>query len=123
MLDFLKRHGDTIVTLTLMITAFIGLTSFINQRFEAQNQYINARFDAMDQRFEAQNQYMNVRFDTQDKPMDSLEANMNRQFDRLTDEVSELRKLTVHISERVSRNEGAIEVIRERLHIADQPTP
>jgi predicted nucleic acid-binding Zn-ribbon protein len=61
----------------------------------------NQRFDAIDQRFDA----------------------MDKRIDRLTEEVSELRRLTVSISERVSRNEGQIDVIREQIQAADTPSP
>ena len=73
----------------------------INQRFDDQNRYIDQRFDAVNQRFEVQ----------------------DRKFDALIEEVSELRKLTVGIVERISRNEGEIDVIRQQLQIADQPSP
>ena len=62
----------------------------------------------LDQRFDAVNQ----RFDA-----------MDRRIDHLTDEVSELRRLTVSISERVSRNEGRIDVILEQIQAADAPSP
>ena len=58
---------------------------------------IHQRFDAIDQRFDAQ-----------DRRLESLE-----------NEVSELRKL----DERVSRNEGQIDVIRQQLQTADAPSP
>lgn len=48
---------------------------------------------------------------------------MDKRIDRLTAEVSELRKLSVSISERVSRNEGQIDVIREQIQAADTPSP
>lgn len=84
----------------------------INQRFDAQDKYMNTRFDAVDQRF-----------DGQDQRIDDLEAGMNRRFDQLTSEVAELRKLTVSIGERVSRNEGQIDVILQQLQTADAPAP
>ena len=87
----------------------------VDQRFDAVDQ----RFDAVDRRFEAVNQ----RFDAQDRRIDDLKSDMNRRLDRLTNEVLELRKLTVGIIERVSRNEGEIDVIREQLQIADKPAP
>ena len=87
----------------------------INQRFDAQDALINQRFDAQDQRFDAQDQ----RFDAQDQRLDDHA----KRLDRLTDEVSELRRLMVSVSERVSRNEGEIDVIREQLRIADTPSP
>ena len=42
---------------------------------------------------------------------------------RLTDEISELRRLIDGISERGSGIEGQLYVIRERLRIADTPSP
>ena len=62
---------------------------------------LDQRFDAVDQRFDA----------------------MDKRIDHLTGEVSELRRLTVGISERVSRNEGRIDVILEQIQAADAPSP
>ena len=47
----------------------------------------------------------------------------DKRLDRLSNDVSELRKLTVGISERISRSEGEIDVIRDQLRIADKPSP
>ena len=58
----------------------------------------------MHQRFDAINQ----RFDAQDKHIEDLAKG-----------VSDLRKL----GERVSRNEGEIDVIRQQLQTADVPSP
>ena len=80
------------------------LKAEMNQRFDAQDKYIDQRFDAVDQRFDAVDQ----RFDAVDQRLESLENN-----------VSELRKL----DERVSRNEGQIDVIRQQLQTADTPSP
>ena len=73
---------------------------------------------------------MNQRFDAQDKRIDDLRAEMNQRFDAqdkrldlLTKEVSELRRLTVSIIERVSRNEGQIDFLREQLQTVDAPAP
>ena len=103
---------STIATITVVLTVLLtsvntihrrldDIRSDINQRFDAQDRYIDQRFNAVDQRFDAQ-----------DKRLDSL-----------TNEVSELRKLTVGIIERVSRNEGEIDVIRQQLQTADKPSP
>ena len=95
--DMNARFGDL---RSDMNARFEDLRAEMNQRFDQQDKYMNARFDAVDQRFEAVDQ----RFDA-----------MNERLDRLTDEVSALRGLVVGIGERVSRNEGAIGVIREQL--------
>ena len=110
----------------------------MNQRFEAQEKLMNQRFEAqeklMNQRFEAQEKFMNQRFDAQDRLMnqrfeqvnlrfEAQEKLMNQRFDRLTDEIADLRGIMVGVSERVSRNEGEIDVIREHLRIADTPSP
>ena len=132
--NFFARHSDTLITIATIILAFLGLVTIMGQRFNAQNQLIDQRFNAQnhsstsastrrtnswDQRFNGVDQ----RFDAQDRRIDELKADMNRRFDRLTDEVLELRKLTVSIIERVSRNEGEIDVIREQLQTADKPAP
>ena len=73
----------------------------MNQRFDTQDKHINQRFDAQDK-------YINQRFDA-----------MDQRFDRLENDVSELRNL----SDRVSHNEGQIDVIRQQLQTADTPSP
>ena len=141
MLNFFEKHGDTLVTIATIIIAFLGLVALfdqrfdaqeklINQRFDAQDKYINQRFDAQDRRIDRLEADMNRRFDAQDKRIDKLEADMIRGFaaqdkrlDRLTDDVAELHKLIVGISERVSRNEGEIDVIRQQMQTADKPSP
>ena len=75
-----------------------------NQRFDDQDRYINQRFDAVDQRFDAVDQ----RLDAQD-----------RRIEDLANGISELRKL----SDRVSRNEGEIDVIRQQLKTAETQPP
>ena len=115
---------------------FTDQNKLIDQRFEAVDQRfvaVDQRFQSVDQRFEALDHRfdaINQRFDAQDRRIDDLKAEMTRRFDaqderldRLTDEVSELRKLTVGIIERVSRNEGEIDVIRDQLRTADKPAP
>ena len=112
MTNFFARHSDTLITIATIVVAFLGLVTIMDRRFEAQAQLIDQRFNGVDRRFDAQ-----------DRRIDDLKADMNRRFDRLTDEVFELRKLTVSIIERVSRNEGEIDVIREQLQTADKPAP
>ena len=101
---------------TDMNARFGDLRSDMNARFDIQDKYIEARFDAVDQRFSDMNQSVNQRFD-------DLRAEMNQRLDRLTDEVSALSTLVVGIGERVSRNEGAIGVIREQLQAEGASTP
>ena len=74
---------------------FETLRQEMNQRFEAQDKYINQRFDAIDQRFDAQ----------------------DRRIEDLSRDVSDLRGL----SERVSRNEGQIDIISQQLQTAPAP--
>ena len=106
---------------------------YINQRFDDQDRHFNQRFDAVDQRFDAvdqrlddQDKRINQRFDAQDKYMDQRFNAVDQRFDaverrleRLETDVSELRKL----DERISRNEGQIDVIRQQLQIVDIPSP
>ena len=110
--NFLEKHGNTFITVSTVILAFAALVTIIDQRFNAQEKLFSQRFDAQDRRIDDLKAGMNYRFDAQDKRLDGL-----------TDEVSELRKLTVGISERVSRNEGEIDVIRQQLQTADKPSP
>ena len=91
---------------------FDDLREMINQRFDQQDKYMNARFDQQDR-------YMNARFDAMDQRFDA----MGQRIDRLADEVSELRLLVTGIGERVSRNEGHIQIIREQLQTVGAPAP
>ena len=106
--DMNARFGDL---RSDMNARFEDLRAEMNQRFDQQDKYMNARFDAVDQRFEAV-----------DQRFDDLRAEMNQRLDRLTDEVSALSTLVVGIGERVSRNEGAIGVIREQLQAEGDTT-
>ena len=61
--------------------------------------------------------------DNQDRYIDQGSVAANQRLDQLTVETSELRKLLTSISERVSRNEGEIDVIREQFRAVDAPAP
>ena len=91
----------------------------IHQRFDDQDKRIHQRFDAVDQRFDAQDKYMDQRFDAQDRHFNQRFDAVERRLERLENDVSELRKL----DERISRNEGQIDVIRQQLQIVDTPSP
>ena len=145
---YFEKYGHTLITLAAIIAAFVGLVTINGNRLDAQDRLISQLFVAVNQRLDAQDRLIsqhfaavNQRLDAQDKRLDGqdqrldgleagmnqridgLEAGMNQRLDRLIDEVSELRRLTVGISERVSRSEGEIDVIREQLRIADTPSP
>ena len=148
---YFEKYGHTLITIAAIVAAFVGLVTIVGNRFDAQDRFnnllfelVNQRLDAQDQhldsqdrlanqRFEAVNQRLNAQdqhLDSQDRLADQRFEAVNQQFesvnqrlDRLTDEVSELRRLVVGIGERVSRNEGEIDVIREQLRIADTPSP
>jgi rRNA maturation protein Nop10 len=91
----------------------------VDRRFDAQDKYINQRFDAVDRRFDAQDKYINQRFDAQDKYINQRFDAQDKHIEDLAKGVSDLRKL----GERVSRNEGEIDVIRQQLQTADVPSP
>ena len=150
--NWTKENAGAIAAIGGILIGLTGIIQFgvlnpIHQAFDAINQRFDAvdqRFDAVDQRFDAVDQ----RFDAQDKRLDDLKVEMNRRFDaqdkhvnqrfdaqdkyihqrfdavdqrleRLESDVLELRKL----SDRVSRNEGQIDVIRQQLQTADAPSP
>ena len=119
MAGFFQRHGDTLTILAVLVVAFAALAALTNERFNAQERYIEQRFDAqeryVDQRFDAIHQ----RFDAVDQRF----AAQDRRLDDLTTEVSELRKLLTGIVERVSRNEGEIDVMRQQMQTTDTPAP
>ena len=146
---WLKDNGPVIGALAGVVVAIVAALQFVvvgplsrdfqnlraemNARFDAQDRHMNARFDDVNQRFDDLRGEMNTRFDDVNQRfqavnlrIDDLRDDMNKRFesvnkrlDGLTGEVSELRKLTVSITERVSRNEGQIDLITERL----QPAP
>jgi len=104
MLAWLKDNAPVIGALAGALIAFAAILQLVvvgpmNQRFDAQDKYINARFDTVDQRFDAQDE----------------------RLDLLTREVAELRRLTVSIIERVSRNEGQIDFLMQQT--APSPSP
>ena len=87
----------------------------VNQRFDQQDKYMNARFDAVDQRFDSVDQ----RFDSMDQRFEAV----GRRLDQLTGEVSGLRTLVIGIGERVSRNEGRIDLLTEQSQATPVPSP
>ncbi len=109
---YFEKYGHTLITLAAVSAAFVGLVTIKGNRFDAQNRLIEGHFDARDG-------LINQPFDAVDQRLDGH----GKRLDRLSDEVSELRRLIVGIGERVSRNEGEIDVIREQLRIADTPSP
>ena len=127
--SWIEKHGDTLITIAAVIGSFAALVAILDQRLDAQDKLIAQRFEAVDQRFEAVDQ----RFDAVDQRFDSVYQHfdavdqrfdaVDKRIDRLADEVSELRKLTVGIGERVSRNEGRIDVILDQMRAADTPSP
>ena len=113
MWNWFRDNAAAIGVLCIVLGLFGGLVKFalvdpMHQRFDALDQ----RFDAIGQRFDDLYKYVDERFNAVDQRLDSL-----------TSEVSELRKLTARITERISRNEGEIDVIRQQLQTADKPTP
>ena len=120
--SWIQKHGDTLITIAAVIGSFAALVAILDLRPDAQDKLIAQRFEAVDQRFEAVDQ----RFDAVDQRFDALDQRfdaVDKRIDRLADEVSELRKLTVGIGERVSRNEGRIDVILDQMRAADTPSP
>ena len=74
--NWIEKHSDTLITIATIIVAFAALVTIVDQRLGTQDELISQRFDA-------QARYINQRFDAMDK-----------RIDRLTEEVSELRRLT-----------------------------
>ena len=105
------------------------LFELVNQRLDAQDRLINQHFEGVNRQFQGVNrqfQGVNQHFEAVNQQFEAVNQRLDghdKRLERLTDEVSELRRLTVGISERVSRNEGEIDVIREQLRIADTPSP
>ena len=138
MWNWTKEQAGPIAAIATVLIVFTGLIQFgvinpmhqrfdaINQRFDAQDKRMddlkaemNQRFDAVDRRFDAQDKYINQRFDAQDKYINQRFDAQDKHIEDLAKGVSDLRKL----GERVSRNEGEIDVIRQQLQTADVPSP
>ena len=123
---YFEKYGHTLITLAAIAAALVGVVTIDGIRFDAQDRFnnllferVNRRLNGQDQHLGAQNRLANQQFQAVNRPFEAV----NQRLDRLTDEVSELRRLVVGIGERVSRNEGEIDVIREQLRIADTPSP
>ena len=130
---YFEKYGHTLITLAAIIAAFVGVVTIDGNRFDAQDRRLDAQdklisqlFELVNQRLDAQDRLINQHFEGVNRQFEAVNQRLDghdKRLERLTDEVSELRRLTVGISERVSRNEGEIDVIREQLRIADTPSP
>lgn len=148
---YFEKYGHTVITVAAVVAAFVGLVTIdgnrfdaqdrrldaqdkligqlfelINQRLDAQDKLISQLFEGVNQRLDAQDRLISQQFEGVNRHFEAIDRQfeaVNQRLDRLTNEVSELRRLVVGISERVSRNEGEIDVIREQLRIADTPSP
>ena len=128
MLTWLKDSAPFIAALAGTLLAFAAVLRFVvvepmYNRFDDQDKYIDARFDAVDQRFDARFDAVDQRFDAVNQRFDDLDRSINQRFDVLTTQVAELRSLIVGIIERVSRNEGRIDLLTEQLQTIDAPAP
>ena len=145
MLTWLKDNAAVIGALAaalLVLAAILQLlvAGPINRGFDDLRSEMGSRFEAVDRRFDDLRSDMNSRFEAVDKRFDDLRSEMSGRFDavdqrfeavgqrldavderlgRLETGVSGLRTL----SDRVSRNEGQIELLREQLRTVDAPTP
>ena len=148
MWTWLKDNGTALIALATILTAVLTSNSAIhhrlndirtdvNQRFDAQDKRldglkadVNQRFDAQDkrlddlkadmnQRFDAQDKYINQRFNAQDKYMSQRFDIQDKRLDGLTDEVSQVHRL----SDRVTRNDMRLDTVEQQLQTADAPAP
>ena len=120
MLTSLKDIAPVTGALAGLIVAFVAVLQLVvvgpmNRGFNDLRTEINQRFEAMDQRFSDLRSEINQRFDQQDKYINARFDAVDQRLGRLETDVSELRSL----SDRVSRNEGRIDLITEQL----QTTP
>ena len=145
MLTWLKDNGPVIGALAGALLALVAVLQFlvarpINRGFDDLRSEMSSRFEAVDRRFEAMDRRfddlrseMNSRFEAADQRLNDFKSEMNHRLDavdqrldavderlgRLETGVSELRTL----SDRVSRNEGQIDLLREQLRTVDAPAP
>ena len=131
MLTWLKDNGPVIGAVAGALLALAAILQLlvagpINRGFDDLRSEMSSRFEAADQRFSDLRSDMNQRFndlrlemnqrlDSVDQRLDAVEQRLGR----LETDVSALRML----SDRVSRNEGQIDLLREQLQTVDAPTP
>ena len=94
---------------------FNELRSDMNSRFEMVDQRFSDLISSIDGRFDDLRSQMNGRFEAVDQRLDAVDQRLGR----LETNVSALRTL----SDRVSRNEGQIDFLRDQLQTVDAPTP
>ena len=128
MKTWLKHNVPVIGALAGAVVALVAILQLaivgpMNRGFDDLRAEMNQRFQAVDQRFDDMNRSMNQRFDQQDKYMTTRFEAVDRRLDQLTGEVSELRTLVTGIGERVSRNEGRIDLLTEQLQATPVPSP
>ena len=135
MLTWLKDNGSVIGVLAGALLAlaailqllvvgpinrgFDDLRSEMNGRFDDLRSEMNSRFEAVDQPFNDLRSEMRERFSDLRSEMKSRFEAVDERLGRLETGVSALRTL----SDRVSRNEGQIDLLREQLRTVDAPTP
>ena len=66
MTSYFEKYGQTIILLTAIVAAFVGLVTISGQGFDAQDQRFDAQerfndrfFEVVDRRLEAQDRLMN----------------------------------------------------------------
>ena len=149
MLTWLKDNGPGIGAVAGVLLALVAVLQFlvagpINRGFDDLRSDMSSRFEAVDRRFEAVDRRfddlrseMNSRFEAVDQRFNDLRSSIDGRFSDLRSEmiqrldtvderlgrletgVSELRTL----SDRVSRNEGQIDLLRDQLRTVDAPAP
>ena len=112
MWNWLKDNAAALLVLLAALALIHNSNNTVHHRLDDIRADTNQRIDAVVAIIDRLQNAMNQRFDAQDERLDSLAS-----------EVSGLRKLTVGIIERMSRNEGEIDVIRQQLQTADKPSP
>ena len=116
--SWFEKHGDTVIINATIILAFAVSVIIIDQRMDARDKFLSQPLGAHDR-------YVVQRIHPVERPLQPVDRRfdaMDKRIDRLTDEGAELRKLLVGIDERMSRNEGRIDVILEQIQAADTPS-
>ena len=126
---------SAVATITVVLGVMLTSINTIHYRLDDTNQRFSDLRAEMNQRFDAQDKYINQRFDAQDKRIDDLENDLkteinlrfnaqDQRLERLENDVSELHTLIVSIRDRVSRNEGQINLLTQQLNTAEtNPRP
>jgi len=112
---------EIIESLTRLDAGQQALAKEMHQRFEAMEEGINQRFEAVDQRFVALEENINQRFEAVDQRFEALEENINQRFEAVDQRFEAMEEGINQRFEAVDRRFVALEEnINQRFKAVDQ---